>query len=103
MTSTVELRIDWEKGNGLVPAIVQDATTLQVLARCVDLVPQLQRFGALRVNLERDADLLCSAFEIGGVERLLCRRRGSRESLLGVRDVDGFRQLVRAGHLRPET
>ncbi len=31
MTSTDESRIDWEKGNGLVPAIVQDARTLQVL------------------------------------------------------------------------
>ena len=31
MTSTDEIRIDWEKGNGLVPAIVQDARTLQVL------------------------------------------------------------------------
>ena len=31
MTSTDEIRIDWEKGNGLVPAIVQDAMTLQVL------------------------------------------------------------------------
>jgi len=31
MTSIDDLRIDWEKGNGLVPAIVQDASTLQVL------------------------------------------------------------------------
>ena len=31
MTSIDGLRIDWEKGNGLVPAIVQDARTLQVL------------------------------------------------------------------------
>ncbi len=31
MTSNDELTIDWEKGDGLVPAIVQDARTLQVL------------------------------------------------------------------------
>ncbi len=31
MTSIDGLTIDWEKGNGLVPAIVQDARTLQVL------------------------------------------------------------------------
>ena len=31
MTLNGEVEIDWEKGGGLVPVIVQDATTLQVL------------------------------------------------------------------------
>lgn len=31
MSSSGAIEIDWEKGGGLVPAIVQDATTLQVL------------------------------------------------------------------------